>query len=545
MTENNQFENQRRYIEEAFLLFLKLSSPNFLDLFFSNNLSSINSRLKTINGQDSSLFDIETTAILDKVIEGLKESGLYDSLTHIESDEGELLDYTKLLDAYYQFLISYHFAKVWSLPRELSLDKNDVFQNTIVYGAPGTGKSHFINELSKKNKAEIIRTTFHPDMDYSSFVGCFKPFKESNGEMTYQFVPQAFTRAYVKAWQLPSDVPFYLIIEEINRGNCSQIFGDLFQLLDRDKKGESKYGVTPNTDLADFLRKEFENNYNQNIPEKVKNADELRLPSNLWILATMNTSDQSLYPMDSAFKRRWEWKYIPLERGIPDKFIQVGNSFYSWGTFLLKINAKIAEATQSEDKKLGFWFIQADDKIISSETFVNKVLFYLWNDIYKDRLYDDRSPFNENGQKFHSFYTSQDKLNENAIKSFLNTLDVHEEDDIQSFLFDDESEPKEGGGKFRVLMDGQLYDNKKAVDVYAKVIETIGIKRIKKISDEKYNGKWVITKEEYNNVNTDKRRYRETSDGTYLHVGLSNVGKQSRLETIRDELGLDMTIELQ
>lgn len=261
----------------------------------------------------------------------------------------------------------------------------------IYYGAPGTGKSYKINEITKSTK-NFTRTTFHPDSDYSTFVGCYKPTMEPTGtivggkeqtKISYSYVAQAFLQAYTAAWKNTNE-PYYLIIEEINRGNCAQIFGDLFQLLDRDENGMSSYGITPDKDIANYLKKEFAKIEIENAD--IKNGNTMILPSNLYILATMNTSDQSLFPIDSAFKRRWDWEYVPIEDAGKKHYIKVGNKKYDWWTFIDTINDSIDHITGSEDKKMGYWFVkpQNNDREITAKQFVGKVLFYLWNDVYKD-----------------------------------------------------------------------------------------------------------------------------------------------------------------
>ncbi len=276
---------------------------------------------------------------------------------------------------------------------------------TIYYGCPGTGKSFTVRKIAEGENDEkiiwyekatatdksckkidwmpsdeknltnnIFRTTFHPDYDYATFVGCYKPVKVA-GELDYTFVPQVFTNAYVCALRHPED-PVYLIIEEINRGNCAQIFGDLFQLLDR-TDGVSDYAIRPDTELAKYLASE-------NVP-----SESLRLPANLHIYATMNTSDQSLFPMDSAFKRRWAMEYMPIDYTCEkaSKFtIEVAGKKYSWTKFLRMVNGMIVNATDSEDKQMGEFFIKSS---ITEKEFINKVMFYLWNDVCKD-LYNPR-----------------------------------------------------------------------------------------------------------------------------------------------------------
>ncbi|MBR4154582.1 MAG: DUF4268 domain-containing protein [Paludibacteraceae bacterium] len=299
------------------------------------------------------------------------------------------------------------------LKKELiKLDNINYPLQQIYYGAPGTGKSHTINKITKAVSEDFVyRTTFHPDSDYSTFVGAYKPtmeevetrvvpvvlnngavFDQNSGtlkerKICYKFVPQTFIKAYVKAWQNPGK-PVYLVIEEINRGNCAQIFGDLFQLLDRGDNGESEYPIKADQDIKDHLAKAFAEC--EGLKEKIKSGDELVLPSNLYIWATMNTSDQSLFPIDSAFKRRWDWQYMPIDKGVDEDgnelkwSVVIGEKSYDWWDFLEAINDVIGTETSSEDKKLGFFFCKADSNDeISVEKFVNKVLFYLWNDVFK------------------------------------------------------------------------------------------------------------------------------------------------------------------
>ena len=256
---------------------------------------------------------------------------------------------------------------------------------TIYYGCPGTGKSHAVKSIAEGENGEkiikyddgtnnIFRTTFHPDYDYATFVGCYKPVKEG-AAIDYKFIPQVFTNAYVCAYRHRED-PIYLIIEEINRGNCAQIFGDLFQLLDR-TNGESDYAIKPDTELAKYLA-------SQGVP-----SEELKLPDNLHIYATMNTSDQSLFPMDSAFKRRWAMEYMPInytQKKASTFTIEVAGKKYPWIKFLEMVNERIVNATDSEDKQMGEFFIKGD---VDEREFKNKVMFYLWNDVCKD-LYNPR-----------------------------------------------------------------------------------------------------------------------------------------------------------
>mgnify|MGYP002319900808 FL=1 len=339
----------------------------------------------------------------------------------------------------------------------------------IFYGAPGTGKSHTINKITKKE--DVIRTTFHPDTDYSSFVGTYKPtmieenvitvignkavYVENNdgskvteSKIVYEFVPQAFLLAYIAAWKNYADADVnnikkqYLVIEEINRGNCAQIFGDLFQLLDRNDEGFSEYPINADSDMKKQLNKAFQG---LEIPQKdsinamfegrdvvkgVLDGDLLLLPNNLYIWATMNTSDQSLFPIDSAFKRRWDWKYIPISDAGKGWMINVNGNKYDWWDFLEKINNLIGSTTNSEDKKLGYFFCKADtNNEISAETFVGKVIFYLWNDVFKDYDYPGDLFKDKDGNKltYDKFYTTdgeESKVIEDNVELFLNNLTV-------------------------------------------------------------------------------------------------------------------------
>ena len=285
-------------------------------------------------------------------------------------------------------------------PKEVNHASSPLQQ--IFYGAPGTGKSHKVKNITETaypNEEErdefVSRTTFHPDYDYASFVGCYKPKKEDD-KITYSFVPQVFTNAYIKAWKEMKNEepkPVYLVIEEINRGNCAQIFGDLFQLLDRGDDGYSEYPIDIDDDLKNYLIEKLGPD-----SEGVKDG-KMCLPPNLNIWATMNTSDQSLFPMDSAFKRRWEWEYVKIADAGKKWKIKLDDGFglIDWWTFLKRINRVVAELTTSEDKQLGYFFCKPDVKlndadeeptIISAKRFVNKVIFYLWNDVFKGYAYD-------------------------------------------------------------------------------------------------------------------------------------------------------------
>lgn len=368
-------------------------------------------------------------------------------------------------------------------PAESSRAENHLLKTTglqqIYYGAPGTGKSKTIKDLTFGES--VIRTTFHPDSDYASFVGTYKPITEEvdlrdcygkkvidddtkevvkEERIAYKFIPQAFLEAYVEAWKkLGSSKKQYLIIEEINRGNCAQIFGDLFQLLDRNEYGFSDYPIVADKDMQKYLKKEFEgweitnkDEINQlygeaNMVSLIMKGERLILPSNLYIWATMNTSDQSLFPIDSAFKRRWDWKYVPIREGRDKEtnaplnwYINTGDKQYKWWSFISKVNELIGSLTNSEDKKLGYFFCKAKDGEIDADLFVSKVIFYLWNDVFKDYGFDDKDFQDEEGKilSFDRFYEDKNgKTNVDIaiVELFLENLGVEkassnkEEDD--------------------------------------------------------------------------------------------------------------------
>lgn len=284
----------------------------------------------------------------------------------------------------------------------------------IIYGAPGTGKSYYINQqlggkvvsnkqqlegkaISKENQ---FRTTFHPDSDYSTFVGAYKP--TMDGEtIKYKFVPQVFLKAYVRAYQASTE-KVYLIIEEINRGNCAQIFGDIFQLLDRNDEGRSEYEIDADEDIKAYLEEKLGKD-----SDGIKGG-KLCLPSNLYIYATMNTSDQSLFPIDSAFKRRWYWVYSPIKYDNTKWVIKIDDSQYSWTSFQKVVNDKIFKATNSEDKMLGDFFVKPNGNEISKEMFRDKILFYLWNDVCKDGSGDIFVDKDNNPITFSSLYNGEE-----------------------------------------------------------------------------------------------------------------------------------------
>lgn len=392
---------------------------------------------------------------------------------------------------YVDFETNDHFSNTTTLTmKNLPWNEYPPFEpfayQLIFYGAPGTGKSYQTNEIVAAF-SDTIRTTFHPDSDYASFVGCYKPsmkkrprttfsvsgtgFKVEKGPadpaeedfIAYEFVPQAFTDAYVQAWEKLAKTPAagkpdaqFLVIEEINRGNCAQVFGDLFQLLDRHDNGFSKYPINADADLRAHLEKELSSGTADPATvaridamlaeaktkatwEDIRKGNKLVLPPNLFIWATMNTSDQSLFPMDSAFKRRWDWKYVPITEHKEENYkIEIDGATYDWWKFVKAINERIFDATESEDKKLGYFFVKAEKKdgvnVIDAERFLNKVVFYLWNDVFKNSEPEKAFKFTRPDKK-ESIATFQDFFNEETgerddamLKAFLAGLELDSEE---------------------------------------------------------------------------------------------------------------------
>lgn len=468
--------------EEQYKNFIKncTTSPKSVNNY--SDFKRINETVAKIKGVDS--FDIYScvhTKELQDIIDSLNNNEEFKQYEKTGSNQ-----YSNALKTYMRFLyakeIFQNEAKKIKVPSNLTLQQ-------IYYGAPGTGKSKVIKDLTFGE--DVIRTTFHPDSDYASFVGTYKPITEEvvlrdcNGKkvideetgkvvkedrISYKFIPQAFLEAYVNAWKkLGSGKKQYLIIEEINRGNCAQIFGDLFQLLDRNEYGFSDYPIVADKDMQKYLEKEFEgweitnkDKINQlygeaNMVSLIMKGERLVLPSNLYIWATMNTSDQSLFPIDSAFKRRWDWKYVPIREGRDKEtnaklnwYINTGDKQYDWWSFISKVNKLIGSLTNSEDKKLGYFFCKAKDREIDADLFVSKVIFYLWNDVFKDYGFDDKDFQDEEGKilSFDRFYQDDNGMiivNVANVELFLENLGVDEfiSDEGEEYINADEDEVNE------------------------------------------------------------------------------------------------------
>ena len=502
----------------------------------------------------------------------------------------------------------------------LSKKSNEAYTPTdskqiIYYGAPGTGKSYKIKEILKNTPIEnICRTTFHPDSDYSTFVGAYKPTmrkriekiytkdeltnklaelkeeatystqkfgakywdslhkltrsdkkgilsacgmsdnyiveldkgiavgeelqKDSNdSSIIYSFVPQAFINAYIKAYQTKENV--FLVIEEINRGNCAQIFGDLFQLLDRDQNGFSEYPIKADNDLKDYL----EEILGENEPGILKG--ELCLPPNLYIYATMNTSDQSLFPIDSAFKRRWDWEYEPIKYNNTNWEIHIQDQKYSWVAFQKEVNQRIYDISHSEDKMLGDYFVNPRDGIITEKILVNKILFYLWNDICKDGDGDIFKISETEEVTFSDLYGEEGSETLTSMMKHLKLSPILNNKDL-----DKEIENNEYTGVYTkrhlkvTFPDGIVYEDNNSTNTLIKIINKIGPEEVYKLnlmlSDYPF-----ISKEK---LDDDGRGYgnsqRELDGGFFLTTKLSTDAKLAKVQEIAQRLNYNLNVSI-
>lgn len=494
--------------------------------------------------------------------------------------------------------IEFDDSKILSMKESLKkMRKSDIPLQQIFYGAPGTGKSHAINELTAGK--DVIRTTFHPDTDYSTFVGAYKPTTKSvpvttvigtnavpvnyNGKemmedkIVYEYVSQAFLQAYVAAWRKYCDVqegeePMdeFLVIEEINRGNCAQIFGDLFQLLDRGDEGFSEYPIKADSDMKKLLEHEFKGleiknkeginalfKGDKDIVAEVLAGDVLLLPNNLYIWATMNTSDQSLFPIDSAFKRRWDWNYVPISDAGKKWMIEVNGVQYDWWKFLEAINDKVYHATYSEDKKLGYFFCKAKDGVISAEKFVSKVIFYLWNDVFKDSEFEGDTFKDEDGEKlsfdkFYSVENNQVKVNGTKIVKFLSNLnlspDSEADEDNSEEGFENEGDKKlpKTSKVFSVeFPDGTVINENNKFDTYHKTLSKIGIEQVEKIAAEmKYHRLHtpLVTKSKYEAI-LNKPEYSYIQEGDcFIVKGINNITMYRMVMLLDNRLDLQLKV---
>lgn len=282
---------------------------------------------------------------------------------------------------------------------------SDFARNRIVFGAPGTGKSFLLNkekdELLGKYSSNYERVTFHPNYSYANFVGTYKPVskkdQDGNDIIKYEYVPGPFMRIYVKALKNSMNKeevqPFLLLIEEINRANAAAVFGEIFQLLDRDYDNVSEYAIQATEDMKRYLASELQC--------RMEDISEIKIPDNMFLWATMNSADQGVFPIDTAFKRRWEFEYIGINaeaKAVEEYVIPLGNNknrrYVKWNDLRVKINNILSsdECKVNEDKLLGPFFLSKkvfenalknEDQFIKA--FESKVIMYLFEDAVKMR----------------------------------------------------------------------------------------------------------------------------------------------------------------
>lgn len=545
------------------------------------------------------IFDIDSSERVYEIIKGLFTDAEFNK---VDNEGSSQYFRSNAIKQYYCFLKAREVFLSYSKTEnnEHKRQEKDSLQQ-IFYGAPGTGKSYTINKDTEGE--DVIRTTFHPDTDYSTFVGAYKPTTIEEEVMTvigtkavpvenadgshrkeskivYEFVQQAFLQAYVAAWKKYAEAngeeprKQFLVIEEINRGNCAQIFGDLFQLLDRNAQGFSDYPITADADMKRQLKKAFAglslakaDSINamykgRDVCREVLKGDILLLPGNLYIWATMNTSDQSLFPIDSAFKRRWEWQYMPIgkeydENGQEIKWaIDGATKRFNWWSFLEKINAQIGEATLSEDKKLGFFFCKATDGVITTEKFVGKVIFYLWNDVFKNNGFEGPIFKDVDGTElsFAKFYKSDMKGNgivqKDKVELFLNNLGVEEFKDGN--IPSEEPEEDEDGNqtsspstgrdytKFSINGVGNYAKNNLAAECVKKYIELNPTKTAEEVlNDWRSLGNivphFIESKEEYDaRTDNSKRSHEIACGGAVIYVAHNGYGSNGKVLVLMD-----------
>lgn len=387
----------------------------------------------------------------------------------------------------------------------------------------------------------------------------------------------------------------FLVIEEINRGNCAQIFGDLFQLLDR-KGGYSEYPIEADEDikkallednpkdglsfgskglqLSDEIKQELYNLYEDSaddIVSKICTGEVLVLPKNLHIWATMNTSDQSLFPIDSAFKRRWDWKYTPIHNAGKNWRIALSDVEYDWWDFVKKINDVIGDITSSEDKKLGYFFCKACNKKINAEKFVNKVIFYLWNDVLKDYELPEEFKYGELKNKgnsksdymsFNDFYESDGSADEVTIAQLMKNLKVTEFDKEQSLDMTEEESSVPSKTSLSVsetkrfnfwteFLDfskdkASMFADKKPTYALWKNFSIDGIKRSGAfinieyiVSQKAVRVNLITSKEVYQNLEENKSAFELKLAGLSLEWRPSFDAKNSAIRIVRNDVDFD------
>ena len=315
-------------------------------------------------------------------------------------------------------------------------------RNRIVFGAPGTGKSFAVNEdreklLRNDCNTNYERVTFHPEYTYANFIGAYKPVPSKKGEgITYEFVPGPFMRVYVKALRsarLGEQKPFLLVIEEINRADVAAVFGDVFQLLDRGDDNASEYPIQASEEIKDYLSKP---DVLGGVPD---DYNYIKIPDNMFIWATMNSADQGVFPMDTAFKRRWEFTYIGInkkEEKIKDCKVSICGRIVFWNRLRRAINGQMISNGINEDKLLGPFFLplsvlpkaKPEDEDFKKEnevflsSFKNKVIMYLFSDAVKHKLSTIFSSGENNSVNIRQYSSICDAFEKQGLDVFVSNI---------------------------------------------------------------------------------------------------------------------------
>ena len=387
------------------------------ELYAENTRNQYISALKAVTTQFAdaiapftSVFEIADAEPLERAVAAIKSDDTYEEFNRSHGN-GSL---SAGLDLYKRFLLECKAEPIRDICYRTGYH-SEFSRNRILFGAPGTGKSFTLNgdrkellygdrhadetTLDRSLYGEYERVTFHPDYSYANFVGTYKPVpsKDSDGKdtITYSYVPGPFMRTYVKALQnsrTDNPKPFLLVIEEINRANVAAVFGDVFQLLDRGDDEVSEYPIQASEDIKKYLAKE--------LGGKPGDYSEIRIPDNMFIWATMNSADQGVFPMDTAFKRRWDFTYLGIddsESGILGKKVTLGQGenrrIVEWNALRKAINDELLTYRVNEDKLMGPYFISRKnlpdgneiDPVSFTRIFKNKVLMYLFDDAAKQK----------------------------------------------------------------------------------------------------------------------------------------------------------------
>ena len=374
-------------IRELFRLSQKYISIETTDTLEAKSLSSIfltNKSKDFSEGSTRRFNELYTIVLSDKSEYECRLSNQWQETNHNAYGHNSLAALEMLVKKYYEDRI------IISTRNNYNEGKNVIY-----YGVPGVGKSYRINQVADLFEQE--KTVFHPEYTNADFVGQLLPVRNKNADSTsnsvdnkqssisYEFVPGPFTRILAKALKDPKG-KYMLVIDEINRGNAAAIFGEIFQLLDRDKSGKSEFGIS-NKDIYDYLI-EKEGVDKSQLPD-----EKIYLPSNLYIWATMNTSDQNVYTLDTAFQRRWQMEMLTIDFDKDDDTKAQGeipipnsNNKLTWREFVTAINAEISNRNEVmisvEDKRIGPWFAKKNE-IEDKNLFTQKVIKYLWDDAFK------------------------------------------------------------------------------------------------------------------------------------------------------------------